>query len=190
MLLEILENAKKFSPTVLYPYLATVAHTGARREEVVNLNREDIDFKTNLIHFKKTKNGRERFVRISSSLKIILEQHLASHSFKPLVITSGGKRLNSRGELPKLMNKFKAFFPIEKQGWGSHSLRHSFAYNCFLNGRSMYEVQAVLGHCSIDVTVDLYGQIQAQDVACPSPYEPSNRRTHAEVPSQHISSQG
>ena len=43
----------------------------------------------------------------------------------------------------------------------------------------MYQLQAILGHRSIDVTVDLYGQLQAQDVDCPSPYEmdgPQNER--------------
>lgn len=37
----------------------------------------------------------------------------------------------------------------------------------------MYQLQAILGHRSIDVTVDLYGQLEAQCVACPSPYEVS-----------------
>lgn len=35
----------------------------------------------------------------------------------------------------------------------------------------MYQLQAVLGHRNIQVTVDLYGQLQAQDVQNISPYE-------------------
>ena len=70
------------------------------------------------------------------------------------------------------MDKFKAFFPLEnKDNWGSHSLRHSFAYNFLKQGGRMYQLQAILGHRSIGVTVDLYGQLQAQDIDCPSPYE-------------------
>src|SRR5690606_22113219 len=105
------------------------------------------------------------------SLRDVLRSHLASHSFQPVFCNNEGKRLNSRGELPKLINKFKAFFPMEKSDWGCHSLRHSFAYNFLKKGGEMYQLQAILGHRSIDVTVDLYGQLQAQDIKCPSPYE-------------------
>jgi len=34
----------------------------------------------------------------------------------------------------------------------------------------MYQLQAILGHKSIGVTVDLYGQLKAQDVEDSSPY--------------------
>ena len=168
---EILENAKTFSPKILYPYLSCVAHTGARREEIVSLNREDVDFETGLIHLKVTKNGRQRYVRISPILEGVLKEHLASHNYDPLLIKADGTRLNSHGELQRLMDKFKEFFPMSKVDWGSHSLRHSFAYNFLKKSGKMYQLQAILGHRSIDVTVDLYGQLQAQDIECPSPYE-------------------
>lgn len=167
----ILSNAEVFSPDLLFPYLSCVAHTGARREEIIRLNREDLDFATGLIHLKKTKNGRERFVRMSPVLESILKAHLAKHTHQAVFCNDSGKRLNSRGEFPKLMNKFKAFFPVTKNDWGCHSLRHSFAYNFLKKGGQMYQLQAILGHRSIDVTVDLYGQLQAQDIECPSPYE-------------------
>jgi integrase/recombinase XerD len=167
----IISNAKVFSPNLLYPYLSTVAHTGARREEVVSLKRKNIDFENGLIHLVETKNGRERFVKISPLLFEVLKAHLASHSFYDVFVNEQGKKLNSQGELTKLMNKFKAFFPIEKNNWGAHSLRHSFAYNFLKKSGKMYQLQAILGHRSIDVTVDLYGQLQAQDIECPSPYE-------------------
>lgn len=168
----ILRNAETFSPELLFIYLSCVAHTGARREEIVRLNREDIDFETGLIHLKKTKNGRERFVRMSPILEGILRQHLASHNHQALLTIEDGQRLDSNGQLARLIDKFKAFFPMDKADWGSHSLRHSFAYNFLKKSGKMYQLQAILGHSSIDVTVDLYGQLQAQDISCPSPYEP------------------
>jgi site-specific recombinase XerD len=111
---------------------------------------------------------------MSPQLEVVLKLHLASHPFEALLCNSEGKRLNARGELQKLMRRFRIFFPTDgKNSWGSHSLRHSFAYNFLRKGEQMYQLQAILGHRSIDVTVDLYGQLQAQDVACPSPYEDS-----------------
>ena len=35
----------------------------------------------------------------------------------------------------------------------------------------MYELKAILGHKSIQMTVDLYGNFQAEDVSKVSPYE-------------------
>jgi len=167
---EIIANAKKFSPDILYPYLASVAHTGARKSEIVKLDKKDIDFNTGLIHLRDTKNSHERFVRISPMLGEILENQIGSDLEGPLITNELNERIH-RSQLARLMTKFKAFFPIANKDWGSHSLRHSFAYNFLKKGGKMYQLQAILGHRSIDVTVDLYGQLQAQDIECPSPYE-------------------
>lgn len=166
----LLENAKNFSEDGLYPYLAAVAHTGARRSEILRLETSDIDFETQLIHIKKSKNGRERFIRMSPTINEILKNQIANAENSSLFLNKNRTKLNSDNDLSRLINKFKAFFPMEKD-WGCHSLRHSFAYNFLKKGGQMYQLQAILGHRSIDVTVDLYGQLQAQDVACPSPYE-------------------
>ena len=58
-----------------------------------------------------------------------------------------------------------------QKNWGCHSLRHSFAFNYLRKGGQMYQLQAILGHRSIQMTVDLYGQIQAKDIERPSPYD-------------------
>lgn len=166
---QLLENAKSFSAEGLYPYIATVAHTGARRGEVLNLDRNDIDFATGLIHIKKSKNGRERFIRMSPTLEKVLKERIQSKS-ESLFINEHGTKLGSDKELTRLINKFKAFFPMDKD-WGCHAFRHSFARNFLMQGRQMYQLQAILGHRSIDVTIDLYGQLEAQCIPCPSPYE-------------------
>jgi integrase/recombinase XerD len=167
---QLLENAKNFSPDGLYPFLSTVAHTGVRRSEALRLTPSNIDFATKLIQIKTSKNGRERFIRMSPTIESILWTHIENHRCESLFICESGAKLNSNKELMRLVNKFKAFFPLDK-GWGCHSLRHSFAYNFLKKGGEMYQLQAILGHRSIDVTVDVYGQLHAQDVACPSPYE-------------------
>ena len=106
-------------------------------------------------------------------LEIVLQEHLKSHPHEPLIINKNSQRVYE-SQLTRLMDKFKAFFPLEGKDWGSHSLRHSFAYNFLKKGGEMYQLQALLGHRSIDVTVDLYGQLKAQDIECPSPYDNGN----------------
>ncbi|NJM09635.1 MAG: site-specific integrase [Bdellovibrionaceae bacterium] len=134
------------------------------------LTRSDIDFATNLINIRKSKNGRERFIRMSPTIENILKERIQRQTGETLFINEHGTKLDSNKELTRLINKFKAYFPIDKE-WGCHALRHSFARNFLMQGRQMYQLQAILGHRSIDVTVDLYGQLEAQCVACPSPYE-------------------
>ena len=166
----LLENAKRFSPKILYPYLACVVHTGARKSEILKLSRNDVDFNTGLIHLRETKNNQERFVKISPLLKEVLIKQISSHEKESLFLNEKKERLH-RSQLGRLIAKFKAFFPIEGKDWGLHSLRHSFAYNFLKNEGRMYQLQAILGHKSITMTVNLYGQLQAQDIECPSPYE-------------------
>jgi len=167
--LEILTNAKAFSADVLHPYLYTIAHTGARRGEILRLRRDDVDLKTGLIHLKHTKNGHQRFVRMAPSLAKLLAERLDAHRSDYVIVNKEGERLG-RSELQKMINKFKHYFPMDKN-WGCHSFRHSFAYNFLKKGGEMYQLQAILGHRGIQTTVDLYGQLQAQDIENPSPYE-------------------
>lgn len=166
---ETLENAKKFDQKTLHPFLYALAHTGARRGEILSLLRADVDFKTGLMHIRKTKNGHERFIRMSHKLMDVLKNKMNSHNHLPIFVNDKGLPMGSH-EFQNLINKFQAFFPSDKN-WGCHSFRHSFAYNFLKAGGEMYQLQAILGHRGIQVTVDLYGQLKAQDIENPSPYD-------------------
>lgn len=165
----ILENAKTSSPKILYPFLYATSYTGARRSEILKLKRSDIDFQMGLIHFRKTKNGEDRSIRIPKSLQEFMREHLSSHDSEFAFPDPEGKMLG-RQRLARALRRFKKTFPIGKN-WGPHSLRHSYAYNYLKQGGQMYQLQAILGHKSINVTVDLYGQLGAQDIENPCPYE-------------------
>lgn len=166
---QLLSNAKTFSPNVLHPYLYTLAHTGMRRGEALKLMREDIDFKTGLIHLRETKNGKERFVKMATQLEAFLKEFLASHMSDQAFPNGKGEKFG-REQFTRLLAKFRHLFPMEKD-WTPHALRHSLAYNFLKAGGNMYQIQAILGHRHLETTVDLYGQIGAQDVDRPSPYD-------------------
>jgi site-specific recombinase XerD len=55
--------------------------------------------------------------------------------------------------------------------WRCHDLRHSFSFNFLKRGGDMYALKAMLGHQSIQLTVDLYGHFTAEHVERVSPYE-------------------
>jgi integrase len=167
--LKILEDTENFSQEMLYPFLLMAAFTGARRSEVLNLKRPDVDLEMGLVHFRNTKNGEDRAVRITGKLKSFLETHLTTHDSAWAFPDPEGTQIG-RQRLQRLLRRFKKHFPNGKN-WGPHSLRHSYAYNFLKMGGNMYQLQAILGHKSIQVTVDTYGQIAAQDVENVCPYE-------------------
>lgn len=164
----LIANVKEFSPNLLYPYLYTVAHAGARKSEILKLRKENVDFNTGLIHLRQTKNGLDRSVKMVPQLLEMMRAHLSTHS-RDIVFPNEKGEPFGREQLARLIKKFKHHFPMEKN-WTLHSLRHSLAYNFLKTGGEMYQVQAILGHRHIGTTVDIYGQIAAQDVERPSPY--------------------
>lgn len=163
----ICTNAKEFSPSKIYPVLYTLIHTGARRSEVINLQWKDIDFENNMIIFLKTKNGECRKINMSSYLRSLFENLPKNRSF--IFFNSKGTRASGHS-ISRAIQQFKKVYPINKD-WQMHDLRHSFAYNFLMNKGEMYQLQAILGHKSIKMTVDLYGNLKAQDIKNPSPYE-------------------
>lgn len=165
----VIANTKVHSPTILYPVIFTIAYTGARRNEVLSLKRKDVDFETGLIHFRRTKNGEDRSIRMSPSLVKFLQEFLQTHEHEFVVPYEDGKKMPGY-IIGKHLRRFRKLFPIGK-AWGPHGLRHSFAYNFLKQKGNMYQLQAILGHKSIDVTVDTYGQIGAQDIENACPYE-------------------
>jgi len=55
--------------------------------------------------------------------------------------------------------------------WTNHGLRHSFATNYLKQGGDMEQLQKKLGHSSLEMTVDLYGKMEAEDIPDPSPFD-------------------
>ena len=100
---------------------------------------------------------------------MFLESYLSTHESEYVVTYKDGEKVPGY-IIGKHLRRFRKLFPIGKD-WGPHALRHSFAYNFLKKGGNMYQLQAILGHKSIDVTVDTYGQIGAQDVENSCPYE-------------------
>jgi len=164
----LLQNARQFDPQYFYPLLFTITYTGARRSEILKLERSNIDFETGLIHLLHTKNGEDRSIRMSLPLKELLTSHLQTHDSE-YVFPSPTNKMFGRTQIQRWVQRFKTHYPMQKD-WGLHSLRHSFAFNFLNKGGEMYQLQAILGHKTIGMTVDLYGQIKAQDIKHSCPY--------------------
>ena len=76
--------------------------TGMRPSEPVNLLNEDVDFKNNTLHIRKTKFSKERYIPIHKSVMEQLrfyqqwiEEEVGAKSLKaPFFYTTGGQKID------------------------------------------------------------------------------------------------
>lgn len=121
--------------------------TGARKREVLDARWEDFDYERKLWRIHTTKLGKPRFVPMSDGVIQLLgsvPRHDCVWSFPN----------------PKTLKPYVSIF----YGWNTarkavglgdvriHDLRHSFASFLVNAGRSLYEVQRLLGHTQIKTT--------------------------------------
>lgn len=122
--------------------------TGARKREVLDARWEDFNFDRRVWRIPKTKSGVARYVPIADGTLALLQSmpKLASCEF---VFANPETKQPYR-------NIFTAWKVIrERAGLEDlriHDLRHSFASFMVNNGRSLYEVQKLLGHSQISTT--------------------------------------
>lgn len=134
--------------TMLQHIVAMLILTGARKREVLDARWADFDMERRVWRIPTTKLGRPRHVPISdgvlSLLRDVPKTAGVPHVFanpatgKPFVsVFYSWNTARLRAGLPELR---------------VHDLRHSFASFLVNAGRSLYEVQKILGHTQIQTT--------------------------------------
>lgn len=122
--------------------------TGARKREVLDAKWVDIDFERRVWRIPTTKSGRPRHVPISEGAMRILKS-VPRYADCPWIFPN-----------PKTKKPFVSIFASWKTARTNaglpevriHDLRHSFASFLVNAGRSLYEVQKILGHAEIKTT--------------------------------------
>ncbi len=120
--------------------------TGARKQELLRARWQDFCQDTKIWRIPMSKSGKARHVPISDALQLLLD--------------SIPKRCEWVFANPKTLKPLTSFY----YSWDTarnqagladvrvHDLRHSFASFLVNNGRSLYEVQRILGHTQIKTT--------------------------------------
>ena len=120
--------------------------TGARKQELLRARWQDFCHDTKIWRIPMSKSGKARHVPISDALQLLLD--------------SIPKRCEWVFANPKTLKPFTSFYyswhtARSQAGLADvrvHDLRHSFASFLVNNGRSLYEVQRILGHTQIKTT--------------------------------------
>jgi integrase len=147
-------NAVRQSESEMLQYIVLfLIYTGARKREVLDARWRDIDWAQRSWRIPKTKSGKVRHIPLSTGAMKVLE-HLR------LRIREGFLDEQPIFANPKTGEPFVSFF----YSWNNariraglpdfriHDLRHSFASYLVNAGRSLYEVQELLGHADIKTT--------------------------------------
>lgn len=129
--------------------VALLLLTGARKREILDARWENVDLQRRLLTVPISKSGRPRHIALSDAALALLKA-LPREEGIPWVF------FNPRTRKPPV-SIFYAWDTIRKRAGLAelrlHDLRHSFASFLVNAGRSLYEVQKLLGHHDPKVTM-------------------------------------
>lgn len=151
----LLDAVKQSSNPLLGPIVAFLLLTGARKREVLDARWDCIDWNRRIWKIPISKSGRARYVPLSDSAMLLLRQ-------RQLQCTTNADRKRCEWIFanPETAKPYRCI----SRGWLTarsnaglddlriHDLRHSFASFLINNGRSLYEVQKILGHSTARMT--------------------------------------
>jgi len=142
--------------------LAIYYGCGLRRNEGVCLNAGDINFDRALVHVRKGKNYKERFVPVSKTSLKYLQDYVYNHR---AVLLQGGKsesffvsQREGRVQGQTLILRLKYLQhqtedeDLKEKEIGLHTLRHSIATHLLQAGMKIEDIARFLGHTSLEST--------------------------------------
>lgn len=160
---EELELLREAAEGVTKVILEVLYSTGLRVGELVDLDRQDVDFIEKTIWVKDGKGGKARQSKLSTRAAMILKQHLAARTDdEPWVFQSNFRQrmsTNSVGRYLKLLGEKAGL----RRRLTPHMLRHTFATHLLDGGTPIELVQYLLGHESVKTT-QVYAQTNPKNV--------------------------
>lgn len=136
----------------LTPLVLLVLNTGLRRSEALNLKWNDVDLGESpnvKIEAKRSKNSKVRYVPLNHEAVSVMTEWKSICPSHDLVFPSPKTGL-AMGDIKSSWTRL-----MKRAGLSDfrfHDLRHDFASQLVMRRVGLYEVQALLGHSSLDVT--------------------------------------
>jgi integrase/recombinase XerD len=141
---------KGFCPTRLHVLVLLLADTGCRSGEALTLRWADVDFDNMLLKLHG-KGAKDRLVPFSFELRRHLWRWKILSKWDLVFPTVQGQHMGRRNELRgvKLLCKRLGIVAPART---IHAFRHTFAVNYLRRGGSVFHLQKVLGHSSLEMT--------------------------------------
>jgi integrase/recombinase XerD len=123
----------------------TLAYTGMRRGELLNLSVADVDFNHRVIQVRKGKGRKDRAIPMAERIVTPLRDQCAGKTAQERVFDG----LNARSVYRIVTGLARA---CALPSVHPHSLRHYFATSLAERGASLRDVQELMGHESLETT--------------------------------------
>jgi site-specific recombinase XerD len=136
----------------------TVYSLGLRLQEALYLQVADIDAKRMLVHVRRGKGHKERFVPLPEDTLLMLRAHWVTHRHPQWLFPAEGRNHRQASTSPRPMAAYTVQDCIEKVvdqlGWAqrgvsTHTLRHCYATHLLEAGINLRQIQKYLGHSSL-----------------------------------------
>lgn len=176
ILLDKLHNDNTHKSMCYYIAIQIALNSGLRREEVLALNKNDIDFENNIINVNKvlvTKGLKKKdyytttkmksakskaILPLSKKLKTVLIDWFEMNSHDIVVCDKNGMYVNPDSMcnyLRKLSKKLGVHFTF-------HELRHTYGTRLVSSGLELAMVRELMRHDSINTTLKFYNHINLE----------------------------
>ena len=170
--IDLLQKHATINPHAFMGYF--MIYTGLRKEELVPIRYEDIDFKTKqlcvnkAVHFeknqpqlKKTKNNEIRYIPLIDDLFILLQNK------KGLIFPNQKGKMMSDTTFKRKIKYINNFIKDNIEGefvpFTAHQMRHTYA--CILHKANipLKEAQYFMGHKDLKMLLNIYTHLDEQD---------------------------
>ena len=146
--------------------------TGMRLGEIAGLKITDIDSKLMRIKIVQGKGAKDRFTILSQS--VLLELRAYYIIYKPIdYLFNGdkpGKRYSMRS-IQHLVQKALIKIGLDNKNYSVHTIRHSFATHLIDNGTDLHTLKELLGHSSLQTTMQYLHLTSARIKQVINPYD-------------------
>ena len=129
---------------------------GLRSQEGIKLETKDLDFNNGLLHVRRGKNYRERYVPLSDGIRRDLYDWLEGGrryfcgSDNNILLPNQNGKLLSNSSLNKRLKYLCKMAKVEKISL--HNLRHSIATHLLESGMELEKISQFLGHKGLEAT--------------------------------------
>lgn len=147
---------------VLYPFYFVAIHTGLRLAELCGLKWDRVDFARNFITVTRTRDKSGLKETTKTKLKRIVPMTPEVRALLLKLFMQGNENrfvfLEKDGSEVSYGHVYRRFRKAQKKAGISrlirfHDLRHSFASNFMMNGGNVFDLQKLLGHTDIKMTM-------------------------------------
>ncbi len=155
----IIESAKNLKEKVI---LTLLADTSIRRQELLDVRCEHIDFEKRRLLIPCGKRSKERHVPLSGRCIVALRLYIQGRR-EGLMIRSNHRYRMSRSNLNALVARIAKRAGVlcpcpSRKHVSPHLFRHSFSRIALNEGMPVNELSAILGHKKISMTLDIYSR--------------------------------